>query len=205
MEQGIMEWNIKDIASDTRGYRTLEALDANFIKLNIGELKGILNPLPPDKVEFYMSEHKKKIIAGFRDSGGFGMIAQMLFLRRECFDHLYRNERKVIEGRFVQVIGGFPFDILNHPLDLQRKHIAMAMYLYLIYHGYAIVSGSVQVPFLWESLSTHYKDVTTDILDTKTGEIIKYNYKISGKDELLWDENKNIENIIPIARLMKRG
>ena len=170
------------IAIETRDmeeFISQESLDSDYIRLNIGELKGIIDPLPPDNIEFYMSEKEQRVIAGVdvtKDESlshykrGLYIYARLNFLRRKCLDHLYQNERPVIEGRLVRVDYAY-----------RRKHIALAMYMFLLYRGYVILGGSVQyrhAGLLYKSLDNDYEQTRTDIVDIRERVILKRDHKI---------------------------
>ena len=165
---------------ETEDCRSQEDLDKYFIRLNIRDLQGILNPMPPDSIEFYLSEREQSVIAGtiediskyddlYEDYGiGMHIIARLNFLRRKCFDHLYQHEQQVIESRFISV-------------NDCRKHIATAMYMSLLYRNYIIITGSIQyrnIGLLWQSLSNNYEQIKTDIVNVEKGIIVKHDHKV---------------------------
>ena len=156
-----------------------ERLESDYIKLNIADLKGVIDPLPPDNIEFYLSESENRVVAGIdvtkdeslsHHKNGLYIVARLNFLRRKCLDHLYQNERQVIESRSVDVNGRY-----------RRKHIALAMYMFLLHRGYVVIAGSVQPPslgLLYKSLDNDYEQIKTDIVNTGTGVILKRDHKI---------------------------
>ena len=166
-----------------------ERLESDYIRLNVADLKGVIDPLPPDNIEFYLSESENRVVAGIdvtkdeslsHHKNGLYIVARLNFLRRKCLDHLYRNERRVIESRYVVVDG-----------EYMRKHIALAMYMLLLYRGYVVIAGSVQpraLGLLYKSLSNDYKQIKTDIVHTGTGVFIKRDHKIRDFDEPEIDE-----------------
>ena len=198
-------------ARDMGGCISQEDLDRNYIRLNIAELKGVINPLPPDNIEFYLSEKEQRVIAGIdvtKDETlsyykrGLYIIARLNFLRRKCFDHLYQNERQVIEARLVRVDPRYC-----------RKHIALAMYMFLLYRGYVIVGGSVQfrnAGLLYKSLDNDYEQIKTDIVDIRKRVVLKRDHKIrdflDGADvDEVWSAEHTSEGLGPrhAIRLIK--
>ena len=198
-------------ARDMEEFISQENLDRYYIKLNIADLKGIINPLPPDNIEFYMSEIEQRVIAGVdvtKDESlkhyerGLRIYARLNFLRRKCLDHLYQGERRVIEGRLVRVDYGY-----------RRKHIALAMYMFLLHRGYVILGGSVQyrhAGLLYKSLDNDYEQTKTDIVDIRKRVVLKRDHKIrdfwGGEDvDEVWSVEHTSEGIGPrhAVRLVK--